>query len=50
MSQKRYFEFEADDATIDFNNWHLGILDPGLYRGFDFAPTADLNLYFHSAG
>jgi hypothetical protein len=42
MGQKRYFEFRSDDASIDFSNWFVGVIVPGLYRGYDFVPTNTL--------
>lgn len=42
--QRRYWNFKDDDATKDLNRWMNGILPPGVYFGFDFNPTANLNL------
>lgn len=44
MTQKRFWNFEDDDLTTSFNNWLLGALKPGKYAGFDFQPTANMNL------
>lgn len=44
MAQKRRWNFKDDDATADINRWLTGILYPGLYHGFDFNPTANMNL------
>lgn len=44
MAQKRYFEFEADDLTIDLDRWNHGIVMPGVYQGFDFGTQTDMNL------
>jgi len=35
MSQRRFWNFRDDDLTKDINRWLLGIIEPGLYRGFD---------------
>lgn len=42
--QRRYWEYDADDKTIDLSAFLLGVHPPGLYRGFDFVPTADMTL------
>jgi hypothetical protein len=42
--QKRYWNWKDSDKTLSLNNWLLGILEPGLYRGFDFLPMAGLTL------
>lgn len=44
MPQKRRWNFKDDDATKDLNRWLTGIIPPGLYHGFDFNPTANMNL------
>jgi hypothetical protein len=44
MAQTRYYNFLADDYTGDINRWLLGILQPGVYRGFEFSPTNNLTL------
>lgn len=46
MAQTRSFNRLDDDSTWDFNIRSLGIIGPGIYRGFDFDPsnTMDLNL------
>lgn len=42
--QKRFWNWKDSDKTLSLNNWLLGILEPGLYRGFDFLPMAGLTL------
>lgn len=42
--QTRNWNFKADDRTRDINRWLTGLHAPGRYFGFDFSPTADLNL------
>lgn len=44
MAQNRTFEFKADDRTLFFNQHHLGIFEPGVYRGFDPVFQTGLNL------
>jgi hypothetical protein len=44
MAQKRRWNYLDDDATKDLNRWLTGIINPGLYFGFDFNPTANMNL------
>lgn len=44
MAQRVFWNYQDDDLTVDLNAWLRGINDPGLYRGFDFTPTADLQL------
>lgn len=44
MAQKIYWSFKDDDSTFNLNRRFLGILDSGLYRGFDAALAAGLNL------
>ncbi len=44
MAQRRYWNFEDDDATKDLIRWLTGILAPGVYHGFDLNPTANMNL------
>lgn len=33
--QKRFWNWQDEDSTLDLNNWLNGIIDSGLYRGFD---------------
>lgn len=47
MSQRRLFEFEASDSTIDLNTRYLVSESVGVQGGFDFVPTADMNLNFN---
>lgn len=42
--QKRSWNYKADDLTKDINRWMTGAISPGLYFGFDFAPSANMNL------
>lgn len=44
MAQKRYFNFKDPDSTFEMARWMNGILEPGLYRGFDYAGTSSMNL------
>lgn len=44
MPQRRYWNFKEDDATSLFVRWLNGFLTPGCYHGFDFNPTANMNL------
>ena len=44
MPQSRKWSFKADDLTRDINRWLTGIIAPGLYFGFDFVPSANMNL------
>lgn len=34
-NQKRFWNWQDEDSTSDLNNWLQGILEAGLYRGFD---------------
>lgn len=42
--QTRNWNFKADDKTRDINRWLTGVLAPGRYFGYDFNPTANMNL------
>ena len=42
--QKRIFEYRDDDKTIDIDGQLLGIVEPGVYRGFDANLTTGLTL------
>lgn len=44
MAQRRFWQWQDDDLTIDIDRWLTGIMGNGTYCGFDFVPTADLNL------
>lgn len=44
MAQFRFLSFEADDDTFSMNGRFLQALKPGLYSGYDFTASADLNL------
>ncbi len=44
MAQKRHIEYKADDISFQFNEFLIGIIPPGLYRGFEFNPTSNLFL------
>ncbi len=51
--QKRYFNYKDDDSTYLLNSRLLGILDAGIYRGFDveiLGGTMDLTLVQHLTG
>jgi len=43
MSQFRTFEFRADDSTFEMNQRLLGLIEPGVYRGFDWQQQAGFN-------
>ena len=48
MAQKRFWNWKDDDYTLDLNHRELGILESGLYRGFDrHSSSAGLNLVLH---
>ncbi len=42
--QGRIWNWEDDDLTNSINQWLMGILEPGLYRGFDFNATHSMVL------
>lgn len=44
MAQKRYWEYKADDLTIDLDEQHHGMILPGVYQGYDFGTQTDMNL------
>jgi len=46
MTQIRKLEYLADDSTFDLNTKEVGIIDPGVYRGFgvQLKTTSDLIL------
>ncbi len=44
MAQKRHIEYLSDDISFQFNEFLVGLIPPGLYRGFDFSPTNNLFL------
>jgi hypothetical protein len=44
MAQKIYYQFKADDDTFSLNSRTLGIIPPGRYRGYEFAPITGLVL------
>lgn len=39
MSQRVFWNFKDDDLTFDLSVWLTSVLNPGVYRGFDFTPT-----------
>lgn len=49
MSQFRTFEYRADDSTFELNQRLLGIIEPGVYRGFDWQQQAGLNFIMSHA-
>jgi len=49
MSQFRTFEYRADDSTFELNQRLLGIIEPGVYRGFDWDQQAGLNFIMSHA-
>ncbi|WP_338761887.1 hypothetical protein WAF17_16465 [Bernardetia sp. ABR2-2B] len=44
MAQKRHIEYLSDDISFQFNEFLIGIIPPGLYRGFEFTPNSNLFL------
>lgn len=38
MARIRYFDFRAPDATLSLNEWRRGILQPGVYFGYNCVP------------
>ena len=44
QQQRRFWNYKDNDSTKDLNLKESGIIDSGLYRGFDFVPTANLIL------
>ena len=44
MAQKILLKYGQDDSTFDLNIKDAGILKDGVYNGFDFSPTANMNL------
>lgn len=44
MAQKVFWSWQDDDLTFDLNRRFLGIMDSGVYRGFDAALAAGLTL------
>ena len=52
MPQKRYWDFKEKDSTFQLNGRLIGIIDPGVYRGYDAAPfQADMVLRLnHTSG
>lgn len=46
--QKRFWNWKDDDLTAQINQWLLGVLESGLYRGFDSIITSGaLTLVLH---
>lgn len=52
--QKRFWNWQDEDSTFELSQWRLGIIDAGLYRGFDrpavFPPTMRLTLNHSTTG
>lgn len=44
MAQKLFWSWKDDDLTFNLDRWLLGLIEPAVYRGFDFTPTANWNL------
>lgn len=44
MPQERFWNLLDDDLTDRLNHWFIGILVPGVYRGFDFVANANMTL------
>lgn len=38
MSRIRYFDYQSPDSTILLNEWRRGILQPGVYFGYNAVP------------
>jgi len=34
-TQKRFWNWLDEDSTFDLSRWHIGLIDAGVYRGFD---------------
>lgn len=50
MAQRVFWNWKDDDKTIDLIRWLTGMIPNGVYNGFEFSPTADLNFTFiHTA-
>lgn len=49
MPQKRSYDFLADDDTASLNRWRNGLFNPGVYFGYDFAASANMNLGLNHA-
>lgn len=48
MAQRRFWNWKDDDYTLDMNHALLGILEAGLYRGFDkHSSSTGTNLVLH---
>lgn len=47
MSQTRSLEYQTPDSTFEVNQRFVSVQEAGLYGGFDFVPTANLNLTFN---
>ncbi len=51
--QKRFWNWQDEDSTFDLSRWHLGVLDAGLYRGFEaqaFGNSMNLKLIHSQSG
>jgi len=44
MAQSRFWNFQDDDLTFRLDQWRLGIIDAGLYRGFDPVLSGTMNM------
>lgn len=47
MAQKVYWSWKDDDLTIDINQWLIGMLPAGVYRGFDFDRADQSSMILH---
>jgi len=52
MAQKRFWNFKDDDLTISINQWLIGLIDSGRYRGYDgtLDNTMVLKLHHNTTG
>lgn len=47
MAQKRFLDYKEEDSTFILNQMYLGILNPGLYRGFEARLNPGTTLELH---
>lgn len=52
MAQKKFWNYRDDDLTKDINRWLSGLIESGLYRGFDpiLGAVMDLKLNHETTG
>ena len=49
MAQKQLYSYRQEDSSFDLTREKAFIIEKGLYRGFDFVPTANLTLRLDQA-